>query len=118
MVGVQLDLDTVGFSYQKWGAEQRCRPGDWLVNNAGEVYTINEETFAKTYRAVGQGLYEKCTVVWAEVATQAGAIATKEGQTSYQAGDYLVYNEVDGSDGYAVAAKDFSAMYEPAPTET
>ena len=28
---VQLDLETDGFTYRKWGAEQRCKRGDWLV---------------------------------------------------------------------------------------
>ena len=58
------------------------------------------------------GIYVKVTPVWAERAGQAGSIATKEGRTHYEAGDYLVFNGEDGSDGYAVSAARFEAMYE------
>jgi hypothetical protein len=55
----------------------------------------------------------KVTPVWAEVARTAGGIGTKEGVTHYQAGDYLVYNEADGGDGYAMSKATFERMYEP-----
>jgi hypothetical protein len=32
------------------GAEQRCKRGDWLVDNGGEVYTVDGDSFARTYR--------------------------------------------------------------------
>jgi len=51
---VRLDLDTDGFTYRKWGAEQRCKRGDWLVDNGGEVYTVDGDSFARTYRHVGE----------------------------------------------------------------
>ncbi len=114
VVAVQLDLETPGFTYEKWGSTQTCKPGDWLVDNDGDVYTVDAETFSRTYRAVSPGVYEKVTPVWAEMAQEAGRIATKEGVTHYQAGDYLVYNEPDGTDGYAVEAETFEKMYEPA----
>lgn len=37
---VRLDLDTVGFTYRKWDGDQVCRPGDWLVDNIGEVFRL------------------------------------------------------------------------------
>ena len=111
VIAVQLDLDTDGFSYQKWGGEQRCKAGDWLVNNEGDVYTVDGGTFARTYRAVSPGIYEKAAPVWAQVAEQPGEITTKEGVTHYEAGAYLVYNDPDGKDGYAVDAKKFKDMY-------
>ena len=114
VVAVQLDLATQGFNYLKWGGTQTCKAGDWLVNNNGDVYTVDRETFARTYRGVGPGVYEKVAPVWAEVAEQAGQIATKEGVTHYDAGAYLVYNDEDGEDGYAVTAMTFEEMYEPA----
>ncbi len=114
VVAVQLDLDTEGFTYQKWGDVQTCKPGDWLVNNAGEVYTIDGETFARTYRSVSRGIYVKDAPVWAEIAEQAGKIETKEGVTHYEAGDYIVYNEAEGGDGYAMTPDAFGRMYEPA----
>lgn len=108
---VQLDLETEGFTYQKWGALQRCKRGDWLVDNQGDVYTVDRETFAVTYRSVSQGVYEKVAPVWAKQAAAAGAIPTREGSTRYAAGDYLVFNDAEGRDGYAMSAERFSALY-------
>jgi hypothetical protein len=113
VVAVQLTLDTPGFSYRKWGGEQRCKRGDWLVDNGGEVYTVDERVFARTYRHVGRGAYVKTTPVWAEVATRAGSVATKEGTSHYEAGDYLVSNDEQGSDAWCVARAKFESMYEP-----
>ena len=114
VAAVQLDLETDGFAYRKWGGTQTCKRGDWIVNNDGDVYTVDRETFARTYRAVSLGVWEKVAPVWAEVAEEAGRIATKEGVTHYGKGAYLVYNDQEGKDGYAVEAEAFEAMYEPA----
>jgi hypothetical protein len=112
VIAVQLDLDTDGLRYQKWGSTQVCKRGDWLVNNNGDTYTVDQETFARTYRATGPGTYVKTAPVWAEVARTAGEVRTKEGATHYEAGDYLVYNEPDGGDAYAVSKDAFERMYE------
>jgi hypothetical protein len=113
IIAVKLDVDTDGFTYRKWGATQTCKRGDWLVNNNGDTYSVDAESFERTYRAVGPGTYFKTTPVWAEVAERAGEVGTKEGATHYEAGDYLVYNEADGGDGYAVSRASFERMYEP-----
>ena len=115
VVAVQLALDGAGFTYQKWGGSQTCKAGDWLVNNDGDVYTVDAESFGRTYERVGDGKYVKTTPVWAEVAKASGRVQTKEGATEYQAGDYLVFNQENGGDAYAVSARKFNAMYEPAP---
>ena len=112
IVAVQLDLDTDGFTYLKWGAEQRCKRGDWLVDNEGDIYTVDSEVFAKTYRNAGPGIYVKTTPVWAEIADKPGRVITKEGESHYQAGDYLVYNNEDGTDAYCISAAKFESMYE------
>ena len=112
VTAVQLDLDTDGFAYRKWGARQQCKRGDWIVDNAGEVYTVDQDTFAQTYRRLRAGTYLKTTPVWAEVADEAGSIATKEGRSHYVRGDYLVSNNEDGTDPYCVTADRFEAMYE------
>jgi len=114
VVAVQLALDTPGFSYQKWGATQKCQAGDWIVDNAGDVYTVNRDSFASTYRQMAPGSYLKIAPVWAEVAAGAGQVSTKEGTTHYRAGDYLVFNEESGGDPYAVSADKFAEMYERA----
>lgn len=114
IVAVQFDLDIDGFTYRKWGDTQTAKRGDWLVNNNGDIYTVEGTSFARTYRPTGPGTWVKTTPVWAEVAGSAGEIPTKEGFTHYEAGDYLVSNEPDGSDTYAVSKDAFERMYEPA----
>lgn len=111
VVAVQIALDTPGFSYRKWGAKQTCRAGDWLVDNDGDVYTVNQASFARTYRRKARGVYLKITPVWAEKAVAAGKVRTKEGATHYKAGAFLVFNEKSGGDAYAVTAKKFRKMY-------
>lgn len=112
VVAVQLDLLTNGFTYQKWGSVQSCKPGDWIVNNNGDTYTINRDVFLATYKATAPGQYVKTTPVWAEVATNSGEVHTKQGSTHYEPGDYLVYNASDSEDGYAVPKTTFERMYE------
>ena len=112
IIAVQLNMETEGFVYQKWGGEQHCKPGDWLVDNQGAVYTVDRDSFENTYAQKGPGIYVKKTPVWAEKATEPGKVATKEGFSHYQAGDYLVSNNGDGSDVYCISAKKFESMYE------
>ena len=113
VVAVQLRLETDGFSYRKWGGDQFCKAGDWLVDNGGDIYTVDADSFAKTYKEVHQGVYVKNTPVWAEATADHGRIATKEGHTQHAKGDYLVFNNEDGTDGYAMSAEKFHSMYEP-----
>ena len=112
VIAVQLDLSTKGFTYEKWGGTQQCKPGDWLVNNNGDTYTVDRETFARTYKSTGPGTYSKVTTVWAEKAREAGVVTTKEGVTHYEAGDYIVFNEPGGGDPYAVSKATFEKTYE------
>lgn len=112
VAAVQLDLDTEGFKYNKWGGEQIAKRGDWLVDNNGDKYTVSQESFATTYDFVSPGVYVKSVPVWAEIADRAGKLKTQEGETAYQPGDYLVSNNEDGTDAYAVAKEMFASMYE------
>lgn len=114
VIAVQVDLDTDGFSYRKWGGLQRCKRGDWLLNNQGDTYTVDRDSFSATYRNVSPGVYEKDAPVWARQAEAGGEIRTKEGTTDYDAGDYLVFNDPEGRDGYAMAAETFHSLYERA----
>ena len=111
VVAVQLNLDTDGFMYRKWGGKQRANRGDWLVENNGDCYTVNGKVFRRTYRRLRPGTYVKTTPVWAEVATTAGSVKTKEGESRYRKGDYLVSNNRNGTDSYCMSAAKFKAMY-------
>jgi hypothetical protein len=117
VTAVPLALDFDSFTYRKWGDTQRAQPGDWLVDNVGDVYTVAADVFARTYREVSPGRWVKSAPVWAEQAAQAGSVVTKEGRTHYQAGDWLVSNDEDGSDAYAISAAKFGALYEPYPEQ-
>ena len=55
----------------------------------------------------------KTAPVWAEQASAAGSVATQEGRTQNEAGDWLVSNNADGSDAYAISAAKFEKLYEP-----
>ena len=112
VLAVQVDLDTDGFTYRKWGGIQTCHTGDWLVDNDGDIYTVDGSVFERTYRKVGTGRYVKVTPVWAEKAKEAGQVKTKEGVSHYKPGDYLVYNNEDGTDAYCTSASKFESMYE------
>lgn len=111
MAAVRLALDTDGLVYRKWGGEQRAKPGDWIVDNNGDVYTVDADVFARTYRQTATGAYVKTTPVWAERATGAGHVKTKEGFTQYEPGDYIVSNSSDGTDEYAMKADKFEELY-------
>lgn len=113
VTAVQVDLDTDGFSYRKWGGIQFCKPGDWLIENQDDTYTVDRESFEATYTQVSPGVYRKLSPVWADVAEKPGAIKTEEGTTHFEVGDYLVFNDEGRRDGYAVSAERFEAMYEP-----
>jgi hypothetical protein len=113
VIAVRLALDTDGLVYRKWGGEQHAKPGDWIIDNEGDVYTVDAEVFARTYEQTGAGTYVKTTPIWAEPARRAGSVRTKEGVTHYNAGDYLVSNNRDGSDTYAVSREKFELLYMP-----
>jgi hypothetical protein len=113
VVAVRLALELDSFVYRKWEAVQRAKSGDWVVDNDGDVYTVDGDVFARTYQQTGPGTYVKTTPVWAERADQAGSVTTKEGETNYQAGDYLVSNDRDGADAYAIGAEKFENLYAP-----
>jgi hypothetical protein len=112
VVAVQLDLDTEGFTYRKWEGEQTCKQGDWIVDNDGDIYSVDRQVFEKTYRQISPGIYVKTTPIWAEVAARPGSVLTKEGESHYKKGDYLVYNNEDGTDAYCISAAKFELMYE------
>lgn len=113
VTAVRLDLDTDGLVYRKWGGRQHAKRGDWLVDNQGEVYTVDARSFAKTYKRLRPGAFVKIAPVWAELAGHGGSVTTKEGQSRFRKGDYIVYNDRHARDGYCMSAKRFKAMYRP-----
>ena len=113
VIAVRMDLHMRALEYRKWGALQRAKRGDWLVDNGGDIYTVDGAVFARTYRRLRPGIYLKTTPVWAEVALSAGYVKTKEGKSHYKRGDYLLYNNRSGTDAYCMSAAKFKSLYKP-----
>jgi len=111
VTGVQINLETDGVRYVKWGSNQYCKAGDWLVNNDGECYTIEKDSFAKSYKEISPGRYVKSGTVWAEQASEDGSVMTKEGISKFQAGDYIISNNEDGTDSYTIQKGKFELTY-------
>lgn len=109
---VRLALDFDGLDYRKWGGIQHAKPGDWLVDNGDDVYTVDADTFVQTYQQTSPGRWQKVAPVWAERAMEPGHVTTQEGRTCYEAGDWLVSNDVQGIDMYAIKADKFVTLYE------
>lgn len=112
VVAVQLRLDTDGFDFRKWGGVQHCKANDWIVDDEGEIHTVDADSFARTYRELRRGAFIKTAPVWAEQAEDDGSVTTKEGRTNYVKGDWLVSNNEDGSDAYAIGGDEFRRRYE------
>jgi hypothetical protein len=112
VLAIKLDLETPGLEYRKWGGKQRAKRGDWLVESDGEVYTVDARSFARTYRRNADRTFRKITPIWAERALRAGFVKTKEGQTRYARGDFIVSNLRDGGDAYAIGRATFKKTYE------
>ena len=109
---IQIKLDTNGFTYKKWGDRQTCKSGDWLVNNGGDIYTIDQQVFSDTYRQIAPATFQKIAPVWARRADEDGSVKTKEGRSHYRAGDFIVANHEDGSDAWCMSVDKFQDMYE------
>lgn len=48
VVAARLAPDGEGLVYEKWRDEQRAKPGDWIVDSDGDLYTVDAEVFART----------------------------------------------------------------------
>lgn len=117
VTAVQINLETDGFTYEKWGGEQRCRAGDWLINNGDSCHTVSDSTFKRTYRQESPGRYAKHTRIRARKAIVSGKVSTQEGETAYAAGDYLIDNNEAGTDTYAMSEQKFHKLYELADNQ-
>ena len=115
---IQITLPDCQLHYQKWGGSQRAKTGDWIVTNGDNSYTVECSSFRDSYRCLYGDWYLKVAPVWAEQATAPGRIETREGQSSYSAGDYLVYNQPNRIDGYTVPKQEFENNYRLLGDET
>lgn len=98
--------------YKAWGDIQHAKPGDWLLQNGDEVYTVDAKSFEHTYRTEGNNLFIKTAAVWAMQTEVDGKVHTKEGYSDYKSGDMLVWNDPHSSDGYCMPQEKFFELYE------
>lgn len=114
-IQMNLELETDEFRFEKWGGTQTCKRNDWLVHNLldGDTYVVDgrEGVFNRTYRPCGPGRYRKVGHVYAVRADEAGRIATKEGETAYRVGDYVVGDRPEGGNFYAMEPDKFHEKY-------
>ena len=59
VTAICLALDFDGLDFRKWGDSQHADPGDWLVDNNGDVHTVDADTFTRTYQQVSPGRWIK-----------------------------------------------------------
>lgn len=99
--------------YTKWGGPQVANHGDWLIaeSDGKSAYTCAADVFAATYAPVdGQpGRFQKFGSVEAAEATADGSIETREGFTSYAAGDMILRGPL--GDMWAMSSAKFRARY-------
>ena len=112
VLALRLDLELQCFQYEKWGGKQQARRGDWVVDKDGDVYTVTDSNFSRTYRLVRPGLYRKDAPVWACLAPSDGVVPSEEGSTAYQEGDYVVFHLPEDDLGWAMRAEEFLRTYE------
>jgi len=107
---LQLDMPV---SYEKWGGIQNAKSGDWLIFKGGEIYSCDRQVFEDTYRPLEggeKGQFYKDACIEAHVAEAGGTVATLEGTSAFEAGDYIVTNP--GGDMYVIRADKFHLLYE------
>jgi len=102
VTAIHLNLNLDAFIHQKWGRIQGAKHGNWRVERDGQVHIVAEKSFEQTYKKIGPATYTKNGSTWAAPAAEAGIIVTQEGETHFRHGDYIVWNDAAGSDGYAV----------------
>ncbi|MGQ7787939.1 PGDYG domain-containing protein [Nesterenkonia sp. K-15-9-6] len=74
------------------GAVMEAKPGDWIVDDDGQQWSVDAEVFAETYEAVSEGRYRKTGEVRARQIAQPTSLETLEGSDQLDAGDWVVQN--------------------------
>jgi len=96
------------------GATMSARPGDWeLSDDDGEVWSITDEDFRRTYEHVDGDTYRRTGVVSARPAVAGEQVASTEGLEVADAHAWIV--EDDAGKRWIVPGERFSALYEPEP---
>ena len=87
------------------GQPLRGETGDWWVEDAaGGGRSVKPDSFAATYRRIGEELYERCGTVRARRAIPGEVIVSPEGETVAHEGDMVLTSDgvswVSGADAF------------------
>jgi hypothetical protein len=94
------------------GAPMQAEAGDWeLTDDSGGRWTVQPETFARSYRRLLDGRYAKVERVNAVQLTSELQVPTAEGVSPARAGDWLL-RDADGA-VWPVPDETFRARYRP-----
>lgn len=92
------------------GSNLTAQPGDWLLCDGNDNWTVAADVFRATYRNLGGDQYAKFTIVRARQLSSRTTINTLEGPSLAEPGDWLVGNP--GGDAWPVPRADFGRRYE------
>lgn len=88
------------------------QPGDWLVEDGAQKWTVADAVFRETYEQVDNGTYAKRAPVFARMVSGNVTLVTLEGNIALSPGDWLVCN-LNG-DCWGMTAVQFASKYRPA----
>lgn len=83
--------------------------GDWLLSDGSDEWTVTNDVFTASYRALGDGSYQKTATVTAVQLDEPFAVDTLEGVATGAAGDWLVRNPTGES--WPIPAATFAKRY-------
>lgn len=95
----------------KHGSLLSAQPGDWLLKEGGQEWTVARNIFEKTYTACGEGEYVKSAPIRAVKLDAPAVISTLEGESEAKEGDYLASNPE--GDIWPIPAEEFERVYRP-----
>lgn len=95
------------------GEQLTGQPGDWLLGEGSERWTVIDSVFQATYQNIGEGLYEKHAPVRAVKLSDSLTLATLEGTITLEPGDWLVCNL--SGECWGMSDSQFTAKYSPSP---
>lgn len=93
------------------GSLLEARPGDWLLTDGDQEWTVAADVFDRSYRRSPDGRYLKSATVRAVRLTKATEVPTLEGRSTAAAGDWLLCG-VD-SELWPVTDAHFRRCYAP-----
>jgi PGDYG protein len=94
------------------GAPMRAEPGDWeLTDEQGNRWTVEPETFARSYRRQPDGRYAKHELVDAVQLTYPLEVPTTEGVSTARIGDWLLRDAAGAV--WPVPDQQFRVRYRP-----